>query len=315
MNSRLKFMRRSVVVWLSLVGSAFTVPPTMAQSETTANPLDPDAVVEPTRYETPLADFRAFEPDEPMQSWEEANRRVGEIGGWRTYLRQANPRPSGASSPQPANSSPAGESLKGGALSTTPSIPSPVPGRGEEPSGNSAVTTSKSTVSAVSNRTEMVRAQSINRGSSADSTPLIPALAEGGPDQDGSAVVLLPNLPSRISRADCPRVMTGLRLPFAHRSIEISAPLKALLDRLVPCFRARSYVVAGHSDGRGPRSANLVLSHARADAVAAYLIANGAPADRVISQGFGEARPVDTNKTKRGRARNRRIDFYLNRSK
>lgn len=29
--------------------------------------------------------------DEPLQDWREANRRVGEIGGWRTYLREAPP--------------------------------------------------------------------------------------------------------------------------------------------------------------------------------------------------------------------------------
>lgn len=34
--------------------------------------------------------------DEPPQDWREANRRVGEIGGWRTYLRESQPGSEGA---------------------------------------------------------------------------------------------------------------------------------------------------------------------------------------------------------------------------
>ncbi|OZA27226.1 MAG: hypothetical protein B7X93_09410 [Hydrogenophilales bacterium 17-61-9] len=34
--------------------------------------------------------------DEPLQDWREANARVGEIGGWRTYLREAQPVGDGA---------------------------------------------------------------------------------------------------------------------------------------------------------------------------------------------------------------------------
>lgn len=56
-----------------------------------ASPLDPNATVKATQYDSPLNDFRAFDPDEDRRSWVEANRRVEEIGGWRTYLRQANP--------------------------------------------------------------------------------------------------------------------------------------------------------------------------------------------------------------------------------
>ncbi|MGB7183874.1 MAG: hypothetical protein WBD51_18180, partial [Burkholderiaceae bacterium] len=63
-----------------------TVPATAADL---TNPGDANAAIAPLNYESPLADFRAFEPDAPMQSWVEANKRVGEIGGWRVYLKEA----------------------------------------------------------------------------------------------------------------------------------------------------------------------------------------------------------------------------------
>lgn len=50
--------------------------------------------VEPPSPETPFpAPFNTYQSwrDEPLQDWRQANERVGEIGGWRTYLREAQP--------------------------------------------------------------------------------------------------------------------------------------------------------------------------------------------------------------------------------
>lgn len=38
----------------------------------------------------PFARYQGWR-DEPLQDWREANERVGEVGGWRTYLREAQP--------------------------------------------------------------------------------------------------------------------------------------------------------------------------------------------------------------------------------
>lgn len=79
---------------VTLIAHAFIAPivgvvvsPAAAQSND--NPLDPNAEVLPMQYESLLSDFRAFDPDEEMIAWKEANDRVGEIGGWRAYLRNA----------------------------------------------------------------------------------------------------------------------------------------------------------------------------------------------------------------------------------
>ncbi len=57
---------------------------------------------------------------------------------------------------------------------------------------------------------------------------------------------------------------------------------------------------------------DLILLQDRADAVKQYLLSKfGVNAERITSIGYGEARPVATNETQEGRARNRRIDLVI----
>jgi outer membrane protein OmpA-like peptidoglycan-associated protein len=69
--------------------------------------------------------------------------------------------------------------------------------------------------------------------------------------------------------------------------------------------------VQGHTDNVGTDENNQVLSEKRAQAVKDYLVRKGVPADRLQTAGFGESRPIDTNDTDLGRARNRRIEFVV----
>lgn len=71
------------------------------------SPLNTAAPVPGLTYESPLVDFRAFDPDEAMVPWAQANDRVGELGGWRAYLKNATKKPMSESS-QP------GSEMKGG---------------------------------------------------------------------------------------------------------------------------------------------------------------------------------------------------------
>ena len=48
---------------------------------------------------TPFRHYQGWR-DEPLQDWREANERVGAIGGWRTYLREAQPGSEGTDSGQ-----------------------------------------------------------------------------------------------------------------------------------------------------------------------------------------------------------------------
>ena len=69
--------------------------------------------------------------------------------------------------------------------------------------------------------------------------------------------------------------------------------------------------VQGHTDDQGPDDKNMELSQARANSVKDYLVAKGVAAERVDAKGYGETAPKADNKTGKGRAENRRIEFKI----
>jgi outer membrane protein OmpA-like peptidoglycan-associated protein len=69
--------------------------------------------------------------------------------------------------------------------------------------------------------------------------------------------------------------------------------------------------IEGHSDNAGKANYNLALSQKRAEAVKAYLIAQGIDPGRLAAQGFGQEKPIADNKTSQGRAQNRRVELKL----
>jgi len=68
--------------------------------------------------------------------------------------------------------------------------------------------------------------------------------------------------------------------------------------------------IRGYTDSLGNDNANLMLSQERANTVMQYLFAKGVAASRMLARGYGEKDPIASNKTKEGRALNRRIEFY-----
>jgi OOP family OmpA-OmpF porin len=67
--------------------------------------------------------------------------------------------------------------------------------------------------------------------------------------------------------------------------------------------------IQGHTDSTGTADYNQKLSERRAQSVCNYLISKGIAEDRLISKGYGLDRPIASNKTTEGRARNRRVEF------
>jgi len=70
-------------------------------------------------------------------------------------------------------------------------------------------------------------------------------------------------------------------------------------------------VATGHTDSVGTDAYNIKLSLRRANAVKAFLVSKGIPADRVFTAGKGETTPVASNKTREGRAQNRRVEVEV----
>jgi OOP family OmpA-OmpF porin len=67
--------------------------------------------------------------------------------------------------------------------------------------------------------------------------------------------------------------------------------------------------VDGHADSTGKPEYNMTLSEKRAEAVKKYFVDQGIDPDRLTTKGFGITKPAASNKTKEGRAKNRRVEL------
>ena len=68
-------------------------------------------------------------------------------------------------------------------------------------------------------------------------------------------------------------------------------------------------IIEGHTDDRGDAEVNRRLSLVRAEAVKSYLVSKGVEASRLEAKGYGPDQPIASNKTAKGRAINRRVEF------
>ncbi|MBK9236525.1 MAG: OmpA family protein [Rhodoferax sp.] len=89
---------------------------------------------------------------------------------------------------------------------------------------------------------------------------------------------------------------------------------KAKLDDLagkVKAINLEVIIAVGHTDSVGGDAYNQKLSVKRAEAVKAYLVTKGIEKNRVYTEGKGEKQPVADNKTKEGKAKNRRVEIEV----
>ncbi|PKK82863.1 MAG: hypothetical protein CVT49_11780 [candidate division Zixibacteria bacterium HGW-Zixibacteria-1] len=104
-------------------------------------------------------------------------------------------------------------------------------------------------------------------------------------------------------------------LSFASGSSEITeahVPLLEKVEQVLNMFPNSKLMVEGHTDDLGERTTNMRLSEKRAFAIMQYLReAMGISADRISATGYGPDKPIGTNTTNEGRAKNRRIDILI----
>jgi OOP family OmpA-OmpF porin len=101
---------------------------------------------------------------------------------------------------------------------------------------------------------------------------------------------------------------------FDTRKATIKRVSFPLLDEVAQALRDNPTItvrIEGHTDSQGSDKFNLKLSKNRAASVRKYLIARGIDEARMESQGFGEGVPIADNRTKDGRAQNRRVEFFI----
>ena len=112
--------------------------------------------------------------------------------------------------------------------------------------------------------------------------------------------------PAPIKAAEQARVL------FAFDRAVLTPDARAALDQLVQQAQAMDLevvIAVGHADATGSSAYNQRLSERRAGAVKAYLVQRGIDADRIYTEGRGEAQPAASNQTRAGRAQNRRVQI------
>ena len=85
-------------------------------------------------------------------------------------------------------------------------------------------------------------------------------------------------------------------------------PLLDKMDQYIALYQNTKIVIEGHTDATGKEDKNLSYSEARANSVRDYLLKLGnVSEDKITATGLGSSLPVASNKTRAGRAQNRRI--------
>lgn len=116
---------------------------------------------------------------------------------------------------------------------------------------------------------------------------------------------------TRIQAAAPPTV----RLPvyFESNSAKLTPEAETLLQKVSVALKSNElgtfrFAIEGHTDDVGGDGYNQSLSERRANAVKAYLLAQGVSEERLRARGLGEAKPVAPNQDDSGRQRNRRVE-------
>lgn len=154
-----------------------------------------------------------------------------------------------------------------------------------------------------------------------------PAIGEGCPDTDGDGIYdnkdVCPKVAGVAANKGCPEIkqevvqkiaLAAKGINFETGSDKILAESFDDLDALVKILQEYPEAkvdIEGHTDNVGDPAANKELSQKRADAVKAYLVSKGIDANRLNAVGYGDTKPIADNKTKAGKAKNRRVDFKL----
>jgi outer membrane protein OmpA-like peptidoglycan-associated protein len=101
---------------------------------------------------------------------------------------------------------------------------------------------------------------------------------------------------------------------FDFDKVTLKAESFPELNRIVKLMGERATMqveIAGHADATGDENYNMGLSRRRAESVKKYLTDKGVSESRVATTFFGEGKPLESNATKEGRRKNRRVEFKI----
>ena len=121
----------------------------------------------------------------------------------------------------------------------------------------------------------------------------------------------------RVSAADqsiLDNTLANRIVEFESGKATLTPAGRAILDEMAGALlklKDRKVDIIGHTDNQGLKASNQGLSQARAEAVKDYLTGRGIKEELLSASGQGADRPIASNDTPQGRARNRRIEFRM----
>lgn len=140
-----------------------------------------------------------------------------------------------------------------------------------------------------------------------DACPDVPGKPSKNPERHGCPPVFMKG--EQIVIQDQIRFVTNSsKIAKTKLNGETLSAVKKILDDNP---RVKSVRVEGHTDNVGKATYNQKLSSDRARAVVEWLVKGGIDAARLSSEGVGMDRPIADNKTAKGRAANRRVEFHI----
>ena len=152
----------------------------------------------------------------------------------------------------------------------------------------------------------MPKADPVKPAPAAVAPPAPAAVAPAPAPAPAPAVVAAPAVASKVTYA------ADAFFDFDKSVIkpEGKAKLDDLADK-VKAINLEVIIAVGHTDSVGSDAYNQKLSMRRSQAVKAYLVSKGIDKTRIYTEGKGEKQPVADNKTKDGRANNRRVEIEV----
>ncbi len=138
-----------------------------------------------------------------------------------------------------------------------------------------------------------------------DECPLEPESKNGKDDEDGC-----PDLVRIVGN----QIKILQKVYFATNKdtiLERSFPVLEEVAQVIKLKKTIKVRIEGHTDDVGKDKKNLKLSERRAASVKKFLVDKGVEEGRLTAEGLGETKPIADNKTKDGRAENRRVEFHI----
>ena len=149
-------------------------------------------------------------------------------------------------------------------------------------------------------------------------------------DRDGDAILdaddACPDVPGEknedpkkhgcpVARVEKGQIVIREQVQFAYNSAKILNTSDYILEAVKKILdenpQIKKVSIEGHTDSKGGDAYNKALSQRRAKSVVTWLVQHGVDSKRLVSKGFGEEKPIDSNDTEDGRANNRRVELQI----